>query len=275
MRRPWIRSVVLATVVVAGPPGVGRARAAAEAAATPARSVYAIDPALDVTITGLGIAGVVLPALFAKQLISHHCPCDPAEVNAFDRSAIGNDNRVADGVSDVTLGLALLAPLAADALALHDRRVFYEDALVFAEALAVTGAVVTTFKYTVQRPLPRVYDGQDPVLASAPGGYRSFFSGHTALVFAALGSGSMTLGYRWGAWVAPWLATVVVGSSVGLERVAAGRHFYSDVIVGALAGSAVGIALPWLHHHLDTGPVRLTLRPVVGAGLAIAAGANL
>jgi hypothetical protein len=30
-------------------------------------------------------------------------------------------------------------------------------------------------------------------------------------------------------------------------RVRAGKHFYSDVVVGALVGTAVGIGIPWLH----------------------------
>jgi membrane-associated phospholipid phosphatase len=45
----------------------------------------------------------------------------------------------------------------------------------------------------------------------------------------------------------PWAVTVAVGTSVAFERVAAGKHFYSDVIVGAAAGTAVGSLVSLLH----------------------------
>jgi len=77
--------------------------------------------------------------------------------------------------------------------------------------------------------------------------YTSFYSGHTALVFTALTAGSMTLTLRHGPRVWPWLVTALVGTSVALERVFAGQHFYSDVIFGAVAGAGVGVLIPLLH----------------------------
>jgi membrane-associated phospholipid phosphatase len=32
--------------------------------------------------------------------------------------------------------------------------------------------------------------------------------------------------------------------------VAAGKHFPSDVVVGALVGTGVGLLVPWLHQEL-------------------------
>jgi membrane-associated phospholipid phosphatase len=45
----------------------------------------------------------------------------------------------------------------------------------------------------------------------------------------------------------PWLVTGLVGGSVAAERVLAGRHFVSDVLVGAATGAAIGILVPYLH----------------------------
>jgi membrane-associated phospholipid phosphatase len=36
---------------------------------------------------------------------------------------------------------------------------------------------------------------------------------------------------------------------VAAERVAAGRHFYTDVAVGALAGAVVGTLVPLAHRR--------------------------
>ena len=276
MRFAPLAARVLAALVALAPIVGHRAAASDDPAPAAPRSIYRIDPALDGAVTGAALAGIVLPALYARQIISRRCPCPGSEVNLFDRPAIGNDSHAADLASDVTLGLALGAPVLADALALRAPAVLVEDVVVFAETLAVAGVLVSAVKYTVQRPLPRVYDDHDPVLAAAPGGYRSFYSGHTTLVFAALGSASMTMGWRDDRWLAPWLATTIVGGSVAVERVAAGRHFPSDVIVGALTGTAVGIVVPWLHRRpTATSGVHLGLQELAGGGLALAARGRL
>jgi membrane-associated phospholipid phosphatase len=46
---------------------------------------------------------------------------------------------------------------------------------------------------------------------------------------------------------------------VGSLRVAAGRHFPTDVLVGALAGSAIGMVIPWAHARRT--PVTVALAP--------------
>ncbi|MGE5413366.1 MAG: phosphatase PAP2 family protein, partial [Syntrophomonadaceae bacterium] len=68
-----------------------------------------------------------------------------------------------------------------------------------------------------------------------------------------------------GAW--PWVAVGLLGGSVAVERVLAGRHFYTDVIAGAAAGTAFGIAIPLLHRRGPWAP-RLAAVPVRG-GVAL------
>ena len=52
-----------------------------------------------------------------------------------------------------------------------------------------------------------------------------------------------------------------MGSSVAIERVADGRHFPSDVIVGAVMGTATGIAVPLLHARHRVSMAGLIVRP--------------
>jgi membrane-associated phospholipid phosphatase len=112
--------------------------------------------------------------------------------------------------------------------------------------MAVNGLLLTAAKFITQRPLPRTYAG-DPSLINRPEGYRSFYSGHTSNVFAALSATAMTIRLRYGEKTWPWVVTAVLGSSVAVERVADGRHFPTDVMAGAVMGTAVGIVVPWLH----------------------------
>ncbi len=170
-------------------------------------------------------------------------------------------------MSDASAGVAIVAPLALDLLDVGASEAFVEDAVVFSEVLALNGALVTVAKYTVQRPLPRVYAGQDASLARSPGGYRSFYSGHTSVTFAALFATAYTLDLRHnqGAW--PWVAATAIGTAVAAERVAAGRHFYTDVMVGAVAGSLFGITVPWLHARKTREAPSLSVAPTSNGAL--------
>lgn len=226
---------VLAVMLAASPP---------PAAPT---SVYRLRPVLDASLIAGSVAVVGGAYVFGNDLITPRCPCDPAQVNAVDRTVIGNHSRAADLTSDATVGLALAAPIALAALDDGWSPELVEDLTVAGEAVALSGGAVTIVKYVVQRPLPVVYAGQAPELLNRAGGYRSFYSGHTTLATSALAATAMTYTLRHGRAVWPWLAVGVVATSVALQRTAAGRHFYSDVAVGGLTGAAIGVAVPLLH----------------------------
>src|SRR6266513_357505 len=209
-------------------------------------SVYHRSPKVDIPVALGASLALVLSYAYADRLITPRCPCDPREVNAFDRPAVGNKSPIAKTLSDATVGAVVIVPLALDALDIGPSRAWLNDAVVFAQTLVVNGTLVTAAKFIVQRPLPRTYAG-DPNLIDRPEGYRSFYSGHTSLVFAGLSATAMTIRLRYGEKTWPWIVTGVVGTSVAIERVADGRHFPSDVLVGALMGTATGIGVPWLH----------------------------
>ena len=68
-------------------------------------------------------------------------------------------------------------------------------------------------------------------------GNPSFPSGHTSLAF----SSATILGYRYPKWRVP----LYIGAGlVGFSRIYLGRHYASDVVVGAALGTAVGM-LVW------------------------------
>ena len=226
----------------------------------PATSVYRISFAVDVPVTAGAFLASGLAYAYSAQLIHPRCPCNRDKVNGFDRPAIGNSSALAGTMSDITVIAALLVPLVFDAVDLGLHRPFFEDAVVFAETIAVNVGLAATVKFIVQRPLPLTYAG-DPDLLNSPGGYRSFYSEHTSLTFAALSAASMTIRLRYGEQVWPWIVTGLVGSSVAIERVAAGRHFPTDVIVGAVVGTATGIGVPWLHARGESTSSALILLP--------------
>jgi membrane-associated phospholipid phosphatase len=64
----------------------------------------------------------------------------------------------------------------------------------------------------------------------------------------------------------PWLITALVGTSVAIERVLAGQHFPTDVLLGAAAGAAVGWLVPWLHARARGA---VSIAPVQHGGAAV------
>jgi len=234
-----------------------------------AMSVYRVSVPTDGAIIAATTAGSLVPFAFTSRIIHPSCPCSPSSVNSFDRGVIGNASDSADLASNITLALALVVPPIADWIALRRLHPWLEDAVVFAETMSVNGAFVTLAKFTVRRPIPRVYS--DPALASDPGNYRSFYSGHASFAMAALSAASVTMNARYGLSWQPWAVTLLVGASVAAERVWAGYHFYTDVMVGGGAGLLIGAAVSFL--HLPAHGLHLAaFRPADTDGIGISVG---
>lgn len=226
--------------------------------------------------------GVDLPTLAGSAIISllplHPSPSssfsgDPASLNAMDRAVVGNHSQTAANLSDVTAPLAIIAPLVGDAWDVGFSAQLTEDVTVYTEALSINFALLNLVKNGVARPRPRLYAVDSRVRNSAANqslrdnadNFRSFYSGHTATTVCALTIMAQTVSYRYGTSAWPWIAVGFIGSSVALERVAAGMHFYTDVLTGAAVGLGIGLIVPYLHRQLFA----KTLLPPVSIGPAL------
>ncbi|HSP77464.1 MAG TPA: phosphatase PAP2 family protein, partial [Myxococcaceae bacterium] len=77
----------------------------------------------------------------------------------------------------------------------------------------------------------------------------SFYSGHTSLAFSlvtAAGTVSELRGYR-NRWLI-WAVGLPAAAATGMLRMAADKHYLTDVLVGAAAGSLFGVGVPLLLH---------------------------
>jgi membrane-associated phospholipid phosphatase len=122
-------------------------------------------------------------------------------------------------------------------------------ALVIGQALALNGALNTAVKYIVQRPLPETYHGVVLDRRGLMRGYRAFYSGHVSSLATSLAAGCITVRMRHGRlpWRWPWILSATITGLVGVARVFSGKHFPTDVLVGAPVGAAFGAAVPLLH----------------------------
>jgi len=244
------------------------------AAAEPRDTPYTASWAVDLPVSMAAAAAVGVPRLFLGDLVRGGGPYDAASVNGMDRFVTGWHDAAAGTASDVLLWSLVAWPFAADALDVGvsdgSWRGWAIDSAVIAETLLVAGALNQLTKIAVQRPRPLLYGrpAGDPAL-DVPDNHLSFYSGHTSTVFAAGLAWAFTFARRHPD--SPWRFAVyggaaLAGSTVGLLRMLAGKHFTSDVLVGAAMGTLVGIGVPWLHAKAGSG---VSVAPGPGGGAVV------
>ncbi|HMJ10097.1 MAG TPA: phosphatase PAP2 family protein [Polyangiaceae bacterium] len=191
--------------------------------------------------------------------------------NSFDegvRDAIGIEDYEAgiwarDG-SDLLLSVSIAYPLLFDSLIAmywyrQSHAVAAQMALITTEAISVAAAVqgVTAGFASRERPYGRncgtSIDG-DLKDCSSRKRYRSFFSGHTAMAFAAAGvSCSHHMRHRvYGNPTADGTScgvAFVAAAGTGALRIVGDQHYGSDVLIGATIGTLSGFGIPWLLHY--------------------------
>ena len=231
------------------------------------RELYKLHLAVDIPLIVVGGAAGLVRILFENQLVHKDCPCNPDGINSLDRWTVHYHSQAASIAADATVYGVLSALPLVDLFALGFGRAWGEDLVVYVEALAVDTALQNATNFIVARPRPRTYAG-DPAFVGAGEGYLSFYAGHVSTTFAGLAVAAYTIRKRYGEQVWPWFVGALIASSVGVERVASGHHFPTDVAVAAVVGTGIGIGVPWL--HLRRWETHVQIAPLGAHGLGLA-----
>jgi membrane-associated phospholipid phosphatase len=171
-------------------------------------------------------------------------------INQFDRSAAYNYSKSASNTSDVMAVIALAAPAAL----LTDqsiRKDWKTITLMYLETYGWSRSVNELAKASVRRIRPFVYNPDAPLDRKLSSGSRkSFFSEHSSETFAsAVFISTVYSDYNpnseWKPYI--WAGSLLTASVVGYLRYEAGAHFPTDILVGAIVGSAIGYTIPWMH----------------------------
>jgi membrane-associated phospholipid phosphatase len=257
--------LVLAAAAVLGLVTLCPAGAAAEVR----RGAYRFQPGLDLPVMA-ATAPVLAVWFLGNEFPAAHCAprCDPSTLNGLDRPFAGRYAPRWQTVSDV--GILAFGLGAAAGLALHEGLPdSLADTAVVLESVMVANATAILFNYAVRRPRPLVYGDAAPVDARLRGNASlSFFSGHTANAFA-LAVGLFQVLRHTARPAVAWTALGVglsLAGFIGASRVAAGAHFPSDVIAGAVVGASMGWLVPALHAR------RVGVAPMAlgdGAGVSV------
>jgi membrane-associated phospholipid phosphatase len=246
---------------------------------TPPDESMVVNAPLDLAIT-LGAAGAwLVTQLSAPGLAPKACRwCDRAEdgtdtLNGFDASVRSawrwNDTSSANTLSGVfSFGLAPLAGFGVGALvAWHDDRLdeLPADALVVAESAMIAMNVNQLVKFVAARQRPDVHarTPAERIAQQSPEDNLSFFSGHATLAFSLATSAGTVASMRHHR-LAPlmWTAGLLLAATGGYLRIAADRHYATDVITGAVVGSAVGFSVPYFAHRPASASTCVTFAPV-------------
>lgn len=244
----------------------------AESPELPPYTPYSLNPALDIPLIGLGL---VLKRHSGTALAeTRETPVDipslrRSDLNPLDRWAAGNYSPTLSNVSGVIATAVSVAPFLFDGWDIYKGQQGWSsvltDFILLQEALAISSSLVSYSKTLRIHPTPLVYGSSaSESEKAARHNVSSWFSGHTTAAFTA----AVFTGYTYGLkhpdsplkpWV--WGGSLALAAGVGSLRVAAGKHFPSDVLAAAAVGSLCGYLIPRLH-----------LRP--GAAKARAARAN-
>ena len=214
-------------------------------------------------------------SIYGNYRLSRMSTDDASELPAvqdllpWDRPVAGRYNKAAGDVS------SWLAVLGVAPLALAGYSWYRDDAcgrdlavysLMFAQAVALQSALNLTVRSMKFWPRPYIYatEGAGAEAAKDADGeaYGSFFSGHTSAAFTV----AMFTG-EWFSEMYPnsrykplvWASSLSLAGFVGALRIAAGKHYVSDVVVGALAGVGISAAVIEIHKKpVRIGPVSLS-----------------
>lgn len=226
------------------------ALAVAAPRAARAQQDYRVDPVIDGAITGVSAIGIFL---LMRVPVDTGTRWDTEIFGSLDLAVRHNFSASAMKLSDGLLAAAVAAPLV-----LQLDRGIDEDAgrraLIYSEAIAISLFANSLAKYGIQRPRPYTYNS-DPRVQEFVGGTGkdsgvSFYSGHASTAFTAAITGSYLFATGAGdrhAKAAVWFMELALAGATANLRVRAGKHYYSDILVGALAGGAIGVLVPMLH----------------------------
>jgi membrane-associated phospholipid phosphatase len=262
--------LALASLVASSPAVPEPSARAQQASDAPANHELNFSWTRDGIITGTGaVLWISSEAFFKDELAPKHCHwCDRSAdgtdtLNPVDRWGRGLAASTAEGqarwnkasnVADFAVlpvgvfGAQYLLSWGSGAPV----RYFAEDTTIILESFMMSQVANQVVKFAVgrERPFVHVLPEDQKLLTEQPTDNNlSFYSGHTAMAFSlvtAAGTVSELRGYK-NRWLI-WAVGLPAAASVGLMRMGADKHYLTDVLTGAVAGSLFGVGVPLLLH---------------------------
>ena len=187
---------------------------------------------------------------------------DTSEINSFDRLQVHQYNATMDKTATALEIASMLTP----AVLLSEKPDQYvKIGIMYLETQLLTWGTTELLKHTIDRARPYMYHDNPPQAKVDSGDWNnSFPSGHTAMSFAGASFASYVF-WKYNPdskWRIPvTAASYSLALSVAALRVAGGSHFMTDMLAGALLGTAIGIGVPALHTLLADKDAAVSVSP--------------
>ncbi len=202
------------------------------------------------TAVGLNLSGAYLASQLELLTPLEIASLNAQNVNSFDRLATKN---YSTGFARASNGLEIATQLAPVLFLTGEktRKHFGQIMILYLEASFINTGVTIISKMAFRRTRPFVYNPavslEDKLTRTAR---TSLISGHTSTAavgsfFAAKVFSDFCPDSKWKPVV--WGAAAVIPGVMGYFRVAAGKHYPTDVIAGYLVGGTIGFLVPHLH----------------------------
>ncbi len=222
----------------------------------PAQGLRPYNPSNVTNGVLIGLGGsITVGSMFLDKKVK---PMTEAEVMALDRTKIWPIDRFSlrhlSFKSDEFTDKLLLTSFASPFFLLLDkpgRNNFDDMAMIVFQGAMLNSALINLTKVTAQRARPYNYNPDAPLDIKLRKSSRySFYSGHvataayfsftTAQLYSDLHPNSQARPYV-------WAVAGLIPAAVAYGRMRAGKHFFTDVLIGFAAGTAIALTVPALH----------------------------
>ena len=226
---------------------------------------YTLSWKVDIPLALLGVGSVSLGNYLYADMEPSSGEPSKSRLLPWDEPFAGTRNHSADNISNYS-SLLILFPFVLEISDfstgnsdLNEMSVFFVMVL---EIASIESGVNLMLRSTKLWPRPEIFDSRTDRSDGQEWG--SFYSGHSSAAFAVAVFSSMWFEKKHSSspfvpWV--WAGSLSAASAVAVLRVAAGKHYPTDAVVGALAGSLSSFAVLKLHESSESS---LALAPQPG-----------
>lgn len=223
------------------------------------KTTYVLNTANDIslTFTALLTSGIGTFLYYQMQVPPESKIPAKDDLLPWDRKFAGRYSETADLMSDIGTVLAV-TPLAIGGIALKTGRSTTEEfgifSLMLVQSILFQNGINLAFRSMELWPRPYIYaeggEGKKKAEKAKAEAYGSFFSGHTSAAFTIAVFTTEWYSETFRNPVNTRVVRALAFSLAGVEgalRIAAGKHYPSDVIVGALVGTGVSYGILEMH----------------------------
>jgi len=189
----------------------------------------------------------------------------------WDRPFAGTWNSKADLASDIFSGAAAV-PVVMALIDWRQNRLEASDVWtqvgMLGEVLALQSGINLTVRSFAFWPRPLMLGTHGGTERDAKDVSGSFYSGHSSAAFAtAVFTANWFDRTHPGSSATPWVwgGALTTATTVAVLRVAAGKHYPTDVIVGAMMGTVIGWGVPKFHESSS----KISMAPLPGGAMCL------